>query len=141
MDSDKGFSGNNRTSEMVTDAFLASTMDLNQFFFGVDRITLQYLTDAKTAGGVFGDGFVSFFVRLGLFGAVFTILPYVMYAKMTLNRKYAFSFLVVFILFFFQRSQAFWLVYALSFVYGCVVADLDKIKSNKHESSINKLDI
>ena len=141
MDSEKGFSGNNRSSEMVTDVFLASTMDLKQFFFGVDRITLQYLTDSQFAGGVFGDGFISFFVRLGLLGAVFTILPYIMYAKMTLNRKYAFSFLVVFILFFFQRSQAFWLVYALSFVYGCVVADLDKIKNNKYEGSINKLDI
>lgn len=121
-DEDRGFTGNNRTS-LTKMAYFANMFDnTHTLWFGYDEKTIEFLNEEKS-----GDGFVTYAIQFGLFGMTLMILPYLYTTFSSSKKRYASQFLLIFLLFFFQRASVEWIAYIICFVNGIVVEERESL--------------
>lgn len=126
-DEDKGFSGNNRNSDLMTLYFYEMFNNTHTLWFGYDRQTLEYIYETGTGTGA---GAVSKIVSGGLIGFIGICLPYWMIYRKSVCHGFALAFFLFFMLYMFQRADAFWIGFVLCYVYGIDIYEMDNQEFN-----------
>lgn len=122
-DADTGFVGNNRTSLLKMDYFFAMFNDPKTMWFGYDNATIDMLYETGLGAGFFNQAVV-----IGMQGIIGLILPYFYFALTSSSRKYAWMFFILFLLYFFQRTETLWISIVMSYVYGIRIFEIEKAK-------------
>ena len=123
FDADVGFVGNNRTSLLKMEYFFAMFNDPQTLWFGYDEATIERLYESGL-----GAGFINQAVVIGMAGMIGLVLPYLYFALTSSSRKYGWMFFVLFLLYFFQRSETQWLAIVMPYVYGIRIFEMEKNK-------------
>lgn len=114
FDKEKGFTGNNRVSDMVDIYYVALWLDTHTLLWGYPKNTMDWLME----NGARGTGFFMSMCMYGLVGTILSVLFYVVYAIMCKTKKYAILCLVFVLLMFWQRSYPLWSSWIICFIYG-----------------------
>ena len=114
FDKEKGFTGNNRVSDMVDIYYVALWLDTHTLLWGYPKNTMDWLME----NGAKGTGFFMSMCMYGRVGTILSVLFYVVYAIMCKTKKYAILCLVFVLLMFWQRSYPLWSSWIICFIYG-----------------------
>lgn len=123
-DDEVGFTGNNRTSLLKLEYFYAMFNDTKVLLWGYDSDTIGYLIEQTGLGA----GFVNKMIGVGLIGMIGLILPNLLITMKSTAKRYAWFFFIVFALYMYQRTEAFWVSLVICYVYGIVINELDNQK-------------
>ena len=121
MDEDTGIVGNNRATLIMYDYYEAMFNDPSVLLFGYDTETVAFIKDKAR-----GAGFISQVLSTGLIGFFGLCLPFLIFFLLSKNKKYASLFLVIFLLYMYQRTNAFWFSLVLCYVYGIIISEREK---------------
>ncbi len=120
-DEEMGFSGNNRTSLLKMGAFYEMWSNPEVLWLGYGEKDLEAFNEKGN-----GAGFISQVVATGLIGVISMLLPFLLFSLKSNVKKYACFFFVIFCFYFFQRSDL-WLAYIISYIFGIVIDERNKI--------------
>lgn len=117
FDEEKGIAGNNRVTEGIF--YYLNNMDINSYLFGYGG---ELRKDADFAG----SGYLMAMVYYGIVYFILWFLVYISVIRSSIDRKYAFMFLLIFILASMQRFYPYW--FSWLFIY---IASIYTTKSNR----------
>ena len=114
----KIIAGNNRINVLIMDYFLGMFGSFQTAMFGYDSITVDIIL-----GDSASVGFMPIAIRLGLLGIILNLLPYLAMTQNSISRRYGWAMFFILALYFIQRTETFWIVVMISYVYGIVIND------------------
>ena len=126
-DEERGFSGNNRSGIAVLYYFANLFDNIKTALFGFDAVVLKQLE------GEAGTGLVWFLVHHGIMGFLFVLWFYFIVVNRSLDKKYAFMYLLFLFAVFFQRNYPFWFSWIICFDYGIQINDYTKVYALKNK--------
>lgn len=117
-DEDRVIVGNNRANVLIMDYFFGMFSSLQTAMFGYDSITVDMLLGESASVGL-----IPIAIRLGLLGIALNLLPYLVMSQNSISRRYGWAMFFILVLYFVQRTETFWIVVIISYVYGIVIND------------------
>lgn len=118
LDDEKGFTGNNRSGEMMALLMADMVNDTHTLFWGYDTQTYDLII-----GNFEGSGFTKFMVQRGLIGLVIVASIYLTYIFSNRNKKYSLLIFVFLVCMFWQRCYFMWHAWIICFTYGISIAE------------------
>lgn len=122
-DEDKYFTGNNRSTLLVMESFYEMFNNSNTALFGYNESTIEVIFEGRGQAGFFAQA-----IKVGMLGIVSLFLPYLLITLGAKDKRYAWCAFLLFVAFFFQRTESFWIIYIITYVYGIVINDKLKRK-------------
>lgn len=134
IDEDKGFTGNNRATDVIDAYFLFMWSDTTKLLFGYDQATINYIMETGL-----GAGFKREMVCTGLVGVIGICLPYLYFMITSPAKRYPFYFFLIFLLYVYQRTDTLWISFILTFVYGIYIYENEQLLNTKirYEKNFN----
>ncbi|MCM1295740.1 MAG: hypothetical protein NC311_09380 [Muribaculaceae bacterium] len=124
LDNEKGFSGNNRSGELMAYYYLQMWNDPHLLFYGYDAVSY----DAMIGSGLGGSGYTKFVVQHGLLGVIIASLFYLLYLLKSTNKKFALLLFIFVVCMFWQRCYFMWLSWIICYAYGISMSETKYLK-------------
>lgn len=126
-DEERGFSGNNRNSEVITLLALGMwSSDVSTLLLGYDNKYFHQFEDWE----LIGSGFDKFLVHHGVLGILLVFSFYLYTISTARDKKFALLFFVFVVFSFWQRCYALWFSWIICFYYSSVLSDRNICKKN-----------
>lgn len=103
-DEEKGFSGNNRTSDQ-TDALFKRSIDSGNVYWGMDDNKYRRL---RSGDIIHGAGYKIYILQKGIAGLILVFLFYFLLLLTSKNRKFSLGLFILYTFAFIQRAYPFW---------------------------------
>lgn len=121
---------NGRTTIQKMESFYNMVNDPTILLTGYDNKTVEELSETGA-----GAGFFNQILSIGVIGMVGMILPNLYLVVTSNKKKYAWAFFILFILYMYQRCDAFWFSIIICYVYGIVIKEREQTPVN----TVNKM--